>query len=55
VISIGCDLSGLTAREGSLRQWDEVPALSENFTVADAAIRKRVTDLVDELARSKQQ
>ena len=53
VISIGCDLSGLTPRDGSLRRWDEVPALSENFAVADAAIRKRVTDLVDELARSK--
>jgi hypothetical protein len=29
-----------------------VPALSDGFTAADDAIRKRVTDLVEELAKS---
>ena len=35
-----------------LVRWDEVPALSDGFTAADEAIRKRVYDLVDELVRS---
>jgi arsenate reductase (thioredoxin) len=52
VISIGCDLSGVPAPSGELRRWDEVPALSDDFAKADAAILARVTALVDELARS---
>jgi arsenate reductase (thioredoxin) len=53
VISIGCDLSGLPAPRGQLQRWDEVPALSEDFARADEAIRKRVTDLIDELVRAQ--
>ena len=49
VISIGCDLSGLPVPHGQLRQWDEVPALSEDFAAADEAIRKRVVSLIEEL------
>ena len=52
VISIGCDLSGLEAPRGKLVRWDEVPPLSEDFARADEAIRKRVTDLIEELVRS---
>lgn len=48
VISIGCDLSGLPAPRGELRNWD-VPALSEDFDRADENIRRRVLDLVEEL------
>jgi arsenate reductase (thioredoxin) len=53
VISIGCDLSGLPAPRGQLQRWDEVPALSDDFARADEAIRKRVTDLIDELVRAQ--
>ena len=49
VISIGCDLSGLEEPRGKLLRWDEVPPLSEDFARADEAIRKRVTDLIEEL------
>ena len=49
VISIGCDLSGLPQPRGALVRWDEVPPLSEDFARADAAIRKRVDELVGEL------
>jgi hypothetical protein len=35
-----------------LVRWDEVPALSDGFAAADDVIRKRVTDLVEELVRS---
>jgi len=52
VISIGCDLSGLEAPRGKLVRWDEVPPPSEDFARADEAIRKRVTDLIEELVRS---
>jgi arsenate reductase (thioredoxin) len=52
VISIGCDLGELPQPRGRLVRWDDVPAPSEGFTAADRAIRKRVHDLVEELARS---
>jgi protein-tyrosine-phosphatase len=52
VISIGCDLSGLDEPRGRLVQWDEVPPLSEDFARADEAIRKRVTELIEELVRN---
>jgi arsenate reductase (thioredoxin) len=54
VISIGCDLSALPTPRRKLQRWDEVPALSEDFSRADEAIRKRVTELVEELLRSQQ-
>jgi arsenate reductase len=50
VISIGCDLAGLSPATGALRRWDDVPAPSEDFDGADDAILKRVTELVEELA-----
>ena len=49
VISIGCDLSGLPQPAGRLVRWDEVPPLSEDFTRADEAIRRRVSALIEEL------
>jgi protein-tyrosine-phosphatase len=52
VISIGCDLGALPQPRGRLVRWDDVPALSDGFTAADEAIRKRVTELVEELVRS---
>lgn len=52
VISIGCDLAALPQPRGRLVRWDDVPAPSDGFTAADQAIRKRVTDLVEELVRS---
>jgi arsenate reductase (thioredoxin) len=52
VISIGCDLSGLQEPRGKLMLWDDVPAPSEDFARSDEAIRKRVTELIEELLRS---
>ena len=52
VISMGCDLSGLQEPRGRLVRWDEVPPPSEDFARADEAIRKRVTELIEELVRS---
>jgi protein-tyrosine-phosphatase len=51
VVSLGCDLAGLPQPRGKLLKWD-VPGPSENFAAADEAIRKRVEELVDELARA---
>jgi arsenate reductase len=53
VISIGCDLEGLPKPRGTLVRWDDVPALSEEFSAADAKIRERVIQLVDELVRKQ--
>jgi arsenate reductase (thioredoxin) len=52
VVSMGCDLAALPPPRGRLVRWDEVPTLSDGFTAADEAIRKRVHDLVEELVRS---
>jgi arsenate reductase len=52
VISIGCDLSGLPPPRGKLLRWDEVPGPGEDFAGADEAIRKRVTQLVEELVQA---
>jgi arsenate reductase (thioredoxin) len=49
VISIGCDLSGLPQPADRLVRWDDVPPVSEDFTRADEAIRKRVSALIEEL------
>jgi protein-tyrosine-phosphatase len=49
VVSMGCDLAGRTVR-GDLRRWDDVPSPSADFAGADAAIKRRVEALVDELA-----
>ena len=56
IISIGCDLKNLPAQPpaNTLRNWDEVPAPSEDFARADDAIKKRVMDLVEELVRKQQ-
>jgi len=52
VISIGCDLAALPEPRGRLLRWDDVPSPSDDFKAADEAIRRRVTDLVEELVRS---
>jgi len=52
VISLGCDLSGYPDPGARLRRWDEVPGPSQNFAAADDAIKKRVTQLIEELARA---
>jgi arsenate reductase len=51
VVSLGCDLKGLTVPAKTLQRWDEVPGPGEDFAGADAAIRRRVDQLVDELVK----
>ena len=53
VISIGCDLKGLPEPTGKLQRWDEIPSPSANLDATDAAIRKRVEALIEELSRAK--
>jgi protein-tyrosine-phosphatase len=48
VVSLGCDLAGRAVR-GEVRRWD-VPSPSADFAGTDAAIKKHVKELVDELA-----
>ena len=53
VISIGCDPKSMPSPRGTLVRWDDVPAPSEDFAAADARIRERVIQLVDELVRKQ--
>ena len=53
VVSLGCDLKDLPPPSGTLRNWDDVPAPSENFAAADAKIRERVMELVDEFVKKQ--
>jgi arsenate reductase (thioredoxin) len=53
VVSIGCELKNLPKPPGTLVQWDDVPAPSEDFARADKMIRERVLQLVDELVRQQ--
>ena len=55
VISIGCELTGLSPAPGTLRRWDNVPAPSADFNGADDAILKRVNELVEELTHGTKQ
>ena len=53
VISLGCDLKGLPAPKGRLLSWDDVPGPSEDFAGADARIRDRVVELIEEMVREQ--
>jgi arsenate reductase (thioredoxin) len=53
VVSIGCDLSGYPAPRGKTVDWSDVPAPSQNFALADAAIKQKVLALVEELVRQR--
>jgi arsenate reductase len=53
VISIGCDPKSMPNPRAALVRWDDVPAPSEDFAAADARIRERVIQLVDELVRKQ--
>ena len=46
VIAIGCDLKGVPTPRGTVVRWDDVPAPSENFTLADQKIRDHVIELI---------
>ena len=48
VVSFGCDLSGLGAVDA--QRWDDVPAVSEDYSKARDLIASRVETLVEKLA-----
>lgn len=51
VVSFGCDLDGLAPPGATVERWDDVPAVSEGFPAARAAILRRLPGLIDEVAR----
>lgn len=52
IVTFGCDLGDL-APAVPVDRWDDVPAVSEGYETARAAIDARVARLVDELARAR--
>jgi hypothetical protein len=53
VVSMGCKLEHLPKPKGTLLTWDDVPGPGEDFSGADAAIKKHVDVLVDDLVRQE--
>jgi arsenate reductase len=49
VVTFGCDLGPLVAAGPRVEAWDDVPAVSEDFGKARAAIDARLLRLLDEL------
>ncbi len=48
VVTFGCELGPLAA-EVAVERWDDVPAVSDDFRKARAAIDARLTRLLDDL------
>ncbi len=51
VVAFGCELGDLAA-EVPLERWDDVPAVSDDFRKARAAIDARLARLLDDLTAS---
>ena len=49
VVTFGCDLGEAAAPGARTERWDDVPAVSDDFDKARAAIDARLARLVDEL------
>lgn len=52
VITFGCELGDLALPRLALERWDDVPAVSDDFTKARDAIIARLSRLLDECAKS---
>jgi arsenate reductase len=53
VVTLGCKLPDRVRPTGKLEQWDQIPSVSEDYPAAREAIKKRVEQLVNELAERK--
>jgi arsenate reductase len=52
VITFGCELGDLAPPGLALERWDDIPAVSDDFTKARDAIVARLPRLFDECAKS---
>ena len=50
VVTFGCDLGELASRASRIERWDDVPAVSEDFTRARDVIVSRVAALLEDPA-----
>jgi arsenate reductase (thioredoxin) len=50
VVTFGCELGELASRASRIERWDDVPAVSEDFTRARDAIVVRVAALLEDPA-----
>ncbi len=50
VVTFGCDLGELVSRAARIERWDDVPAVSEDFTRARDVIVSRVAALLEDPA-----
>ena len=49
IVAFGCDLGGLAPGGVAIEQWDDIPAVSEDFTGARAAIDARLPRLLEDV------
>lgn len=52
VVAFGCDLGDAAVPGVPVDRWDDIPAVSEDFATARAAIRRRLARLLEEVAKS---
>jgi protein-tyrosine-phosphatase len=52
VVTFACDLGDMAPAGLAIERWDDMPAVSEDFTKARDAIVARVSRLLDECANS---
>jgi hypothetical protein len=50
LVLFGCRLDHMSQLPADIRQWEDVPAISDGYGAARAAIATRVSALLDELA-----
>lgn len=55
VIALGCELTGFDLQHARVERWDDIPLASQDLPGAQAAIRKHVARLVDEVNRLQDQ
>jgi protein-tyrosine-phosphatase len=54
VVTLGCQLPDRVRPTGKVDQWDQIPSVSDDYPAAREAIKKRVEQLVKELAERKE-
>ena len=52
LVAFGCDLADMTPSSITVERWDDVPAVSDDYSRARDVIAARVRTLVDELGPS---
>lgn len=53
VVTLGCELPDKQSVAGKVQEWNDIPSPSQDYKAARADIVKRVSQLVDDLAKKE--